>query len=38
MKITLKVPISEGSKIHDKIIPIPDYIIPQTRYGDNSGS
>ena len=24
--------------MHDKIIPIPDYAIPQTRSGDNSSS
>ena len=37
-KVTLKVPISESSSIHDKVIPIPDYTIPQTRYGDDSSS
>ena len=35
-KITLKVPIPECSSIHDKIIPIPDYTIPQTRSADDS--
>ena len=30
-KITSKVPVSESSQIHDKIIPVPGYIIPQTR-------
>ena len=37
-KVTLKVTIPESSNIHDKIIPISDYIIPQTRSGDNSSS
>ena len=37
-KITLKVPVPEISQIHDKIIPVPDYIIPQTRSGDDSSS
>ena len=35
-KLTLKVPIPERSSIHDKIVPIPDYAIPQTRAGDDS--
>ena len=35
-KITSKVPIPESSSIHDKIIPIPDYAIPQTTSGDES--
>ena len=34
-KITSKVPISESSQIHDKIIPVPDYIIPLTTSGDD---
>ena len=33
-----KVPISESSRMHDKITPIPDYVIPQTRPRDDSGS
>ena len=37
-KLTLKVPIPKSSSIHDKIIPIPDYAIPQTRSGDDSSS
>ena len=39
-KITSKVPvpIPEGSQIHDKFIPVPDYIIPQTRSWDDSNS
>ena len=37
-KVVLKVPILENSRIHDKIVPIPDYPIPQTRSGDDSSS
>ena len=37
-KITSKVPVPESSRIHDKIIPVPDYVIPQTRSGDDSKS
>ena len=37
-KVALKVPIPESPRIHDKIIPIPDYAIPQTRSVDESGS
>ena len=37
-KKPLKVPIPESSIIHDKVIPIPDYAIPQTRSRDDSGS
>ena len=37
-KITSKIPIPEISSIHDKILPIPDYTIPQTRSGDDLGS
>ena len=33
-----KVPTPESSRIHDKIIPIPDYTIPQTRSDDDSSS
>ena len=38
LKVTLKVPLLESSIIHDKITPIPDYAIPQTKSGDNSGT
>ena len=37
-KVTSKVPIPESYKIHDKITPIPDYTMPQTKYSDDSGS
>ena len=37
-KITLKVPVPENSRFHDKIIPIPDYVISQTKSGDDSSS
>ena len=37
-KITLQVPVPDSSQIHDKFIPVPDYIIPQTRSRDNSNS
>ena len=37
-RVTLKVPVQESSCIQDKIIPIPDYTIPQTRFSDDSGS
>ena len=37
-KVALKVPIPESSSFHDKIIPIPDYAIPQTRSCDDSCS
>ena len=33
-----KVPITEIFTIHDKIIPIPDYIIPYTTSRDDSNS
>ena len=36
LKITLEVP--ESSQIHDEFIPLPDYIIPQTRSGNDSNS
>ena len=35
-KVVLKVPILENSRIHGKIVPIPDYTIPQTRSSDGS--
>ena len=34
----MKVPILKNSRSHDKIIPILYYPIPQTRFGDDSGS
>ena len=37
-KVTLKIPILESLQIHNKIIPIPDYTILQTRSGDDSSS
>ena len=37
-QITSKVSVPESSQIHDKIIPIPDYAIPQARSGDDSSS
>ena len=37
-KVTLKVLIPESSRMHDKIIAIPDYTIPQTRSGDDLDS
>ena len=37
-KITSTFPIPENSSAHDKIIPIPDYAIPQTRSRDDSSS
>ena len=37
-KVILKVSIPQNSRIHDKIIPIPDYTIPQTRSDDDPGS
>ena len=35
-RITLKVSVLDSSPIHDKVIPVPNYIIPQTRSGDDS--
>ena len=37
-KINSKVPAPESSQIHDKCVPVPDYVIPQTRSGDDSSS
>ena len=37
-KFVSTVPIPKNSRIHDKIVPIPDYAIPQTRSGDDSSS
>ena len=34
----LTVPIPESSRIHDYFTPIPDCAIPQTTFGDDSGS
>ena len=33
-----KAPILKTSRIHDKIVPIPDHAIPHTRSRDDSGS
>ena len=38
LKVALKVLIPESSSRNDKIIPIPDYEIPQTRSTDDSSS
>ena len=32
----MKAPVPESSQIHDKFIPVPDYIIPQTSSGDDA--
>ena len=37
-KIALKIPVPESPQIHDKFIPVPDYVIPQTRSGHDSSS
>ena len=37
-KIASKVPVPENSQIHDKFIPVPDFVTPQTRSGDNPSS
>ena len=37
-KITLNVPPPESSQIHYKFIPVPDYVIPKMRSGDDSHS
>ena len=34
----MKVPVPESSQVCDKFIPVPDYVIPQTRSGDDSNS
>ena len=34
----MKVPVPDSSQIHDKFIPVPTYIIPQTRSRDDSNS
>ena len=34
----MKVLVPESSQIHDKFITVPNYIIPQTRSGDDSNS
>ena len=31
-----KVPVPETSRIHDKIMPVPDYAIPHIRSGDDA--
>ena len=38
LKVIMKVPIPVGSRVYDKITPILDYTIPQTRSGGDSGS
>ena len=35
---TSKVPVPESSRSHDKLIPVPNSIIPQIRSGDDSNS
>ena len=37
-KITLKVPVQDRSQIHDKFIPVPNYVLPQTSSRDDSNS
>ena len=37
-KVVLKVPIPKKSRIHDKIMYIPEYAIPQIRPGDDLSS
>ena len=37
-QITMKVQVPESSQVCDKFIPVPNYIIPQTRSGDYSNS
>ena len=37
-KSTSKISVLESSQLHDKFIPVPNYIIPQTRSGDVSTS
>ena len=34
----MKVPVPESSRIHDKIVPIPDYAIPHTGSREDSSS
>ena len=37
-KVASKFPTSESSSIQEKITPVPDYAIPQTRSGDDPSS
>ena len=37
-KTALKVSVLESSRLHDKFIPLPDYVIPQTRSRDDPES
>ena len=37
-KTALKISVPESSRPHEKFIPVPDYVIPQTRSGDDSKS
>ena len=37
-RTTLKVPVPESSRPHDKFMPVPNCIIPQTRSRDDSNS
>ena len=36
--INANIPIPESSRMHDKITPTPDIVIPQTRSGNDSSS
>ena len=38
LKVISKVPVPESSRMHDKIIPIPDYAIPYASSGDDLSS
>ena len=37
-KTTSKVSVPDSSQLQDKFILVPDYVIPQTRYDDDSNS
>ena len=37
-KISSKFPLPESSQIYGKIITVPNYVIPQTRSGNDSSS
>ena len=37
-KTTLEVKVPGSSRLHDKFIPVPNYIILQTKSGDDSNS
>ena len=34
----MKIPVPESFQLHDKFIPVPDYVIPKTRSRDESNS